>query len=708
MVAVLPASAISVPKNTSYLGTEQAEMLFADPYATGISIAAGSGTDTLVLSPSNGEISLTRGRFTALTGIDEVRATSAGNFSIEAPLFSGITKFHSGDVDVTPSPVMFLLGRGSSFDFTDKVVVGFRSIQVSADNQVLTFNHKADALLVDGKSVVGEQVVLTGDDRFTADDRQKLIAAGVDFITDGSGTTDNRKLIVAGLDGDVLQATSEKVLLDQGAQFTLSDVDAITRLDFYSNNSANSQLGLDASGSPANGIYLTMDGKVVVDGQEIGSLTIYGSNNLEINFSDNVTTTQVTTLVHHLTFLDPDGAYINGPEITVSIFDKANREATSVVHVAGTEIAPGASPTAIALSGASVMENAGKDTFIGFLSATDADSNAGNLTFTLSDDAGGRFYVLGNQLLVKSGTLLDYESAQSHSVKVQVKDFEGHFFEQTFTITLTDVAGEPNSLTLNATSVSENAAADTVVGTVIGTDPDGDTLTYALLDDAGGRFVLKGNQLVVKNGALLDFETARSHTIKLQVKDLQAVYTLEKTFTIDVTDVAEAPPVKPLVLIGTAGADTLTGDILNDILSGLAGKDTLSGLAGNDKLSGGLGNDILTGGTGGDIFVFDAKLSKTNAANKKANLDKVVDFSVADDTIHLAKSVFTKLAKKGALAKGAFYGGSAAHDRDDRVIYNKKTGALYYDQDGNGSHAAIQFATLSKNLKLNQKDFFVV
>ena len=141
---------------------------------------------------------------------------------------------------------------------------------------------------------------------------------------------------------------------------------------------------------------------------------------------------------------------------------------------------------------------------------------------------------------------------------------------------------------------------------------------------------------------------------------------------------------------------------------GSAARTACSGLAGNDKLSGGLGNDVLTGGTGQDIFVFDAKLSKTNAANKKANLDKIVDFSVPDDTIHLAKSVFTKLAKKGALAKGAFYAGSAAHDKDDRVIYNKKTGALFYDQDGNGSHAAIQFATLSKNLKLNHKDFFVI
>ena len=257
--------------------------------------------------------------------------------------------------------------------------------------------------------------------------------------------------------------------------------------------------------------------------------------------------------------------------------------------------------------------------------------------------------MLGNQLLVRNGALIDYETAQSHAIKVGVKDFQGHFVEQSLHYRRHRRGGtaSPAPFSLSATTVSENAAADTVVGTVSGTDPDGDPLTYALLDDAGGQFVLKGNQLVVKNGALLDYETARSHTIKLQVKDSKG-YMLEKAFTIGVTDVVEAK-----ILIGTAGADTLTGDSLNDILSGLAGKDSLFGLAGNDKLSGGLGNDMLTGGAGQDIFVFDAKLSKTNAANKKANLDKIVDFYVPDDTIHLAKSAFTKLAKKGALSKGA-------------------------------------------------------
>ena len=45
----------------------------------------------------------------------------------------------------------------------------------------------------------------------------------------------------------------------------------------------------------------------------------------------------------------------------------------------------------------------------------------------------------------------------------------------------------------------------------------------------------------------------------------------------------------------------------------------------------------------------------------------------------------------------------------DRIGYDKKSGALYYDSDGNGAHAAVQIATLQKNLKgISNKDFFVI
>jgi len=55
-----------------------------------------------------------------------------------------------------------------------------------------------------------------------------------------------------------------------------------------------------------------------------------------------------------------------------------------------------------------------------------------------------------------------------------------------------------------------------------------------------------------------------------------------------------------------------------------------------------------------------------------------------------------------------FYAGASAHDHDDHVIYNKKTGALYYDADGMGGHAAIKIASLSPGLKVSYKDFFVI
>ncbi len=56
-------------------------------------------------------------------------------------------------------------------------------------------------------------------------------------------------------------------------------------------------------------------------------------------------------------------------------------------------------------------------------------------------------------------------------------------------------------------------------------------------------------------------------------------------------------------LVGTAWADTLTGDGGHNLLEGGAGNDSLSGGAGNDTLDGGAGNDTLDGGTGADLLI---------------------------------------------------------------------------------------------------------
>jgi len=81
---------------------------------------------------------------------------------------------------------------------------------------------------------------------------------------------------------------------------------------------------------------------------------------------------------------------------------------------------------------------------------------------------------------------------------------------------------------------------------------------------------------------------------------------------------------------------------------------------------------------------------------------------VKDDTISLSKTIFKEIGKKGHLAADAFYAGKSAHDASDRILYDSKTGALLYDDDGIGSHAAVQFAALSRGLKLNFHDFLVI
>ncbi|WP_370644833.1 cadherin domain-containing protein [Microvirga sp. ACRRW] len=245
----------------------------------------------------------------------------------------------------------------------------------------------------------------------------------------------------------------------------------------------------------------------------------------------------------------------------------------------------------------------------------------------------------------------------------------------------------PRNIELSSALVAENSARGTVIGLLSAIDSDyGDSVSFSVSGDAAGRFAIDGNRLVVKNGYLLDFEQAATHQIVIRATDRFNV-TTEKTVTITLSNVHNE------LNLGSSGNDKIVGG---------SGNDTFSGGAGNDTLYGGLGNDVLTGGTGKDIFVFNTR------PHGSLNVDRIGDFSVADDTIHLARSVFTKIAKTGALSKAAFWSGTKAHDRDDRIIYNKGTGALYYDPDGTGKAVMVKIANLTKGLKMTSADFFVI
>ena len=157
---------------------------------------------------------------------------------------------------------------------------------------------------------------------------------------------------------------------------------------------------------------------------------------------------------------------------------------------------------------------------------------------------------------------------------------------------------------------------------------------------------------------------------------------------------------------GSNRANVLHGGNGNDLLSSLGGLDELFGEEGNDLLRGGAGNDMLTGGGGRDTFRFDT-------ATGAANIDAIADFVAAEDTIQLNNSIFAIFgAATGAIAAANFraIGNGGATDANDYIVYNKTTGALYYDANGsvNGLADAVQFAALDANLILSNADFVLI
>jgi Ca2+-binding RTX toxin-like protein len=142
---------------------------------------------------------------------------------------------------------------------------------------------------------------------------------------------------------------------------------------------------------------------------------------------------------------------------------------------------------------------------------------------------------------------------------------------------------------------------------------------------------------------------------------------------------------------GSTAAIDLTGNEAANVILGSAGANVLNGKG---------GADLLQGLGGADTFAFDTALVS-------GNVDRIADFAPDQDRIRLSRSVFTALAA-GSLPGSAFKDLSAGPaDADDRVLYDHATGALYYDADGAGSGARVQFASLDNKAALSAADFAI-
>ncbi|MFN9720382.1 MAG: beta strand repeat-containing protein, partial [Planctomycetota bacterium] len=197
-----------------------------------------------------------------------------------------------------------------------------------------------------------------------------------------------------------------------------------------------------------------------------------------------------------------------------------------------------------------VAENAATGTIIGMTAfASDADGTTNTITYTLDDNAGGRFAInsLTGVVTVADGTLLNYENATSHAITVRATSADGSFSTRSETVSLLDMdefdaspITDSNSV---ADAVDENAANGTVVGlTASSFDSDGttNTITYSLDNNAGGRFTIHASTgvVTVANGSLLNYENATSHVITVRATSADGSMQV-RNFVIAIRDVNE-------------------------------------------------------------------------------------------------------------------------------------------------------------------------
>ena len=178
------------------------------------------------------------------------------------------------------------------------------------------------------------------------------------------------------------------------------------------------------------------------------------------------------------------------------------------------------------------------------LTATSIDADGDTIAYSLTNSAGGRFQIdaVTGVVSVADASLIDFETATSHTITVAVADAHGGITTQAFTIQVTDAP--PGSISDGNTGALNEVLEGSATGSLIGltanaTDPNGGVVTYSLSGDAGGRFQIDPNTGVVSvaDASLIDFEGATSHTITAEASDAHGEVSAQ-SFVVQVKNAA--------------------------------------------------------------------------------------------------------------------------------------------------------------------------
>lgn len=231
---------------------------------------------------------------------------------------------------------------------------------------------------------------------------------------------------------------------------------------------------------------------------------------------------------------------------------------------------------------------------------------------------------LGSYTDTKSGYIVEFSGFDGGSTA-------GIVANDTKTVTINRA---PTGISLSATAVSENVAANTTIGTLSTTDSDvGDTFTYTLVSGTGdtdnASFIIDGDALKLTLSP--NYETKSSYALRIETKDAAGA-TFSKAFTVTVTDLNEEPTI-------TSGASANFAENASGTAYTAAALDPDAGTTLTWSITGGADNAKFTVNASTGALAFVSSPDYESPADADGSNTYVVTLRVSDGTLMDEKTV---------------------------------------------------------------------
>ena len=250
------------------------------------------------------------------------------------------------------------------------------------------------------------------------------------------------------------------------------------------------------------------------------SLSGTGSDKFAVDSAGNITLSSAldyeTTTSYSLTLTASDGTNSTSNTINISVAD--------VVELS----------IALASSSISIDENASSGSSV--TTTTTTTDGSSSVSYSLSGTGSDNFAVSSDGTITTAASL-DYETTTSYSLTLTASDGT-NTVTQNFTVNVNDIGINSLAVTLanSGAALAESSSSGTAVGSSSITNPESETVSYALSGTGSSNFAVDSSGNVTTN-ATLDFETAKSYALTLTATAVSTSVT--DTFTVNVGNVEE-------------------------------------------------------------------------------------------------------------------------------------------------------------------------